>query len=79
MDVDFVNDDVVYRPYAGKPSRWRWPHVLVTGELKSNPMADAPPAAWIDLATYARKVLSAQDTLRFGLSAVRVPHAAVGI
>ncbi|KAL6835899.1 hypothetical protein J3E69DRAFT_361253 [Trichoderma sp. SZMC 28015] len=51
MDVDFVNDDVVYRPYAGKPSRFRWSHVLVPGELKSNPMADAPPAAWIDLAT----------------------------
>ncbi|KAL6790750.1 hypothetical protein J3E68DRAFT_429348 [Trichoderma sp. SZMC 28012] len=72
MDVDFVNDDFVYRPYAGKPSRCRWSHVLVPGELKSNPMADAPPPAWIDLATYARKALSAQDTLRLGLFAAHL-------
>ncbi|KAL6797862.1 hypothetical protein GGI42DRAFT_344632 [Trichoderma sp. SZMC 28013] len=67
MDVGFVNDDVVYRPYAGK-GRYRWSHVLVPGELKSNPMADAPQVAWIDLATYAREVLSAQYTRRFVLA-----------
>ncbi|KAK4071055.1 uncharacterized protein Triagg1_6422 [Trichoderma aggressivum f. europaeum] len=68
MDVGFVNNDVVYHPYAGKSGRYRWSHVLVPGELKSNPMADAPPVAWIDLATYAREVLSAQDTRRFVLA-----------
>lgn len=35
------------------------------GELKSNPAADTPSMARIDLATYAREMLSAQDTRRF--------------
>ncbi|KAL7948074.1 hypothetical protein V8C42DRAFT_351903 [Trichoderma barbatum] len=68
MDVGFVNDDFVPQPHLGKSGRYRWSHVLVPGELKSNPKADAPPLAWIDLATYAREVLSAQDARRFVLA-----------
>ncbi|KAM0265356.1 hypothetical protein ACHAQJ_000197 [Trichoderma viride] len=68
MDIGFVNDDFIYQPHMGKAGRYRWSHVLVPGELKSNPAADAPPIAWIDLATYAREVLSAQDTRRFVLA-----------
>ncbi|UKZ47865.1 hypothetical protein TrVGV298_002098 [Trichoderma virens] len=66
MDVGFVNSDFTHQ--LGKPSRYRWSHILVPGELKSNPKADAPPVAWIDLATYAREVLSAQDSRRFVLA-----------
>ncbi|KAJ4865388.1 hypothetical protein T069G_01918 [Trichoderma breve] len=68
IDVGSVNDDVVYRPYAGKLGRYRWSHVLVPGELKCTTMADAPPVAWIDLAGHAREVLSAQGTGRFVLA-----------
>ncbi|OTA05751.1 hypothetical protein A9Z42_0064620 [Trichoderma parareesei] len=68
MDIGFVNDDFVFRPELGRAARYRWSHILVPGELKSNPAADAPPLAWIDLATYAREVLSAQDTRRFVLA-----------
>ncbi|UKZ74422.1 hypothetical protein TrVFT333_002090 [Trichoderma virens FT-333] len=53
MDVGFVNSDFTHQ--LGKSSRYRWSHILVPGELKSNPKADAPPVAWIDLATYARE------------------------
>ncbi|KAH0491323.1 hypothetical protein TgHK011_002760 [Trichoderma gracile] len=68
MDIGFVNDDFVFRPELGRAGRYRWSHILVPGELKSNPASDAPPLAWIDLATYAREVLSAQDTRRFVLA-----------
>jgi len=30
--------------------------MLVTGELKSNPIEDGQEPAWLDLATYAREV-----------------------
>ncbi|RMD42106.1 hypothetical protein DV735_g2981, partial [Chaetothyriales sp. CBS 134920] len=67
MDIGFVNDDFTYDPKAERDSRYRWSHVLVPGELKSNPSADIPSIARIDIATYAREVLSAQDTRRFVL------------
>jgi hypothetical protein len=67
MDIGFVNDNFTYDPKAEKDSRYRWSHVLVPGELKSNPSADMLSIARIDLATYAREVLSAQDTRRFVL------------
>ncbi|KAH8654677.1 hypothetical protein BGZ61DRAFT_467601, partial [Ilyonectria robusta] len=47
--------------------RFRWSHILVAGELKSNPEADKASIAWIDLATYAREILAAKDTRRFVL------------
>jgi len=33
-----------------------WAEILVTGELKSNPVQDGQTPAWLDLATYAREV-----------------------
>ncbi|KAL7894830.1 serine/threonine-protein kinase Sgk2 [Trichoderma sp. SZMC 28014] len=66
VDIGFVNDD--FEPKPGREGRYRWSHILVPGELKSNPLADAPPLAWIDLATYVREVFSAQDTRRFALA-----------
>lgn len=65
MDIGFVNSDITYKPE--QESRYRWLHILVAGELKSNPAADIPSLAQIDLATYAREVLTAQDTRRFVL------------
>lgn len=62
LDVGFVDD-----PKAGKDSRCHWSHILVPGELKSNPSADKAAKAWLDLGTYAREVLAAQDTRRFVL------------
>lgn len=41
--------------------------MLVPGELKSNPSADRPSEAWLDLGRYAREVLAAQDSRRFVL------------
>ncbi|KAL7785643.1 hypothetical protein V8C37DRAFT_315231 [Trichoderma ceciliae] len=68
LDLGFVNDDFTYQAHLGRAGRYRWSHVMVPGELKSNPAADTPAVAWIDLATYAREVLSAQDTRRFVLA-----------
>lgn len=38
-----------------------WAEILVTGELKSNPIEDGQTPAWLDLATYTREVFRAQD------------------
>ncbi|KAK3367307.1 hypothetical protein B0T24DRAFT_387668 [Lasiosphaeria ovina] len=62
LDVGFVDD-----PKAGKDSKCHWSHILVPGELKSNPAADKASKAWLDIGTYAREVLAAQDTRRFVL------------
>ncbi|KAK3371889.1 hypothetical protein B0H63DRAFT_550189 [Podospora didyma] len=62
LDVGFVDD-----PKAGKDSKCHWSHILVPGELKSNPAADIAGKAWLDIGTYAREVLAAQDTRRFVL------------
>lgn len=62
LDVGFVDD-----PKAGKDSRCHWSQILVPGELKSNPSADKASKAWLDLGTYAREILAAQDTRRFVL------------
>ncbi|KAH2786354.1 hypothetical protein KXW38_004759 [Aspergillus fumigatus] len=48
-------------------TRYHWSHVLVLGELKSNPSADTASRTWRDLGRYAREVLTAQDTRRFAL------------
>ncbi|TWU73405.1 hypothetical protein ED733_003499 [Metarhizium rileyi] len=66
MDIGFVNSDITERPDAAG-SKYSWSHVLIAGELKSNPKADIASIAWIDLARYAREVLAAQDTRRFVL------------
>ncbi|KAK3175351.1 hypothetical protein OEA41_002598 [Lepraria neglecta] len=38
-----------------------WAQMLVTGELKSNPIENGQEVAWLDLATYAREVFRTQD------------------
>lgn len=67
MDIGFVNSDIIYKDTSEDDGRYRWSHILVPGELKSNCEADKASGAWIDLATYAREVLAAQDTRRFVL------------
>jgi hypothetical protein len=62
LDVGFVSD-----VKADKDSRCHWSQVLIPGELKSIPLADKASKAWLDLSTYAREVLAAQDTRRFVL------------
>ncbi|KAK3681658.1 hypothetical protein B0T22DRAFT_387304 [Podospora appendiculata] len=62
MDIGFVDN-----PRAGKDSRCHWSEILVPGELKSNPSADIPSQARLDLGRYAREVIAAQDTRRFVL------------
>ncbi|AEO60980.1 hypothetical protein MYCTH_2310762 [Thermothelomyces thermophilus ATCC 42464] len=62
LDIGFVDD-----PKAGKDSRCHWSQILVPGELKSNPAADRPSEARLDLGTYAREVFAAQGTRRFVL------------
>jgi hypothetical protein len=62
LDVGFVED-----PSAGQDSKRYWSHILVPGELKSNPSADTSSKAWLDLGRYAREVAAAQDTRRFVL------------
>ena len=42
-----------------------WSHILVPGELKSNPQEDNYSSTWLDLLRYAREVFSGQDTRRF--------------
>lgn len=42
-----------------------WSHILVPGELKSNPREDNHSSTWLDLVRYAREIFSAQDTRRF--------------
>lgn len=66
MDIGFVDSEIICEA-ASEDGKYRWSHILVPGELKSNWEADKPSIAWIDLATYAREVLAAQDTRRFVL------------
>jgi len=60
LDVGFVDD-------ATSTDRvlYDWSQILVPGELKSNPNADRHTSTWLDLARYAREVLTAQDSRRF--------------
>jgi hypothetical protein len=62
LDIGFVDDS-----NAGIDSKCRWSHILIPGELKSNPSADKASKAWLDLGRYAREVLAAQDSRRFVL------------
>ncbi|CAI6091430.1 unnamed protein product [Clonostachys chloroleuca] len=66
MDIGFVDSDITYNPDF-EDSRYRWSHILVAGELKSNPKADTASIAWIDLARYVREVFGAQENRRFVL------------
>jgi hypothetical protein len=62
LDVGFSND-----LRSDEHLRYGWSQILVPGELKSNPNADRHTSTWLDLARYAREVLTAQDTRRFVL------------
>ncbi|KAE8849627.1 hypothetical protein PTNB73_01362 [Pyrenophora teres f. teres] len=62
LDVSFVDD-----PNAGVNSKCKLSHILIPGELKSNPSADKASKVWLDLGRYAREVLDAQDSRRFVL------------
>ena len=44
-----------------------WSHILIPGELKSNPQEDNHSGTWLDLVKYVREVFGAQDTRRFVL------------
>jgi Fungal protein kinase len=44
-----------------------WSHIIIPGELKSNPREDSYSSTWLDLYRYVREVVSAQDKRRFVL------------
>ncbi|KAI5927512.1 serine/threonine-protein kinase Sgk2 [Camillea tinctor] len=67
LDISVVDDSFACDPEAEDYFEYCWSHVLIPGELKSNPSEDAAPNAWTDLVRYAREVLSAQATRRFVL------------
>jgi hypothetical protein len=67
MDIGLVNSDITYKPDAAD-SRYRWSHVLIAGELKSNPNADRASIAWIDLVRYAREVFTPESQQRCSLA-----------
>ncbi|XP_044720182.1 putative serine threonine-protein kinase [Hirsutella rhossiliensis] len=60
LDIGFVNSDITYKPDS-EDSRYRWSHILVAGELKSNPKADTSSIAWIDLASVPPALLVEQQ------------------
>ncbi|KAJ8130733.1 hypothetical protein O1611_g2895 [Lasiodiplodia mahajangana] len=45
-----------------------WSHILIPGEVKSNPKEDRQNKAWFDIGKYVREVFAAQDTRRFVLA-----------
>lgn len=59
LDVGFID--------SHRHGRGDWSHILIPGELKSNPAEDTAASAWLDVARYAREVFAAQDTRRFVL------------
>ncbi|KAI9774256.1 MAG: hypothetical protein M1840_004150 [Geoglossum simile] len=62
LDIGFANS-----METSKNLQCDWSEILVPGELRSNRNADKHTDTWLDLARYARHVLSAQDTRRFVL------------
>ncbi|KAH6607062.1 hypothetical protein Trco_003375 [Trichoderma cornu-damae] len=68
MDIGFVNNDFTHQLNMRRADKYCWSHVLVPGELQSNPAADTSTEAWISLAMYVQEVFSAQDTRRFVLA-----------
>ncbi|KAI0977456.1 hypothetical protein F4678DRAFT_413137 [Xylaria arbuscula] len=63
LDVGLVDD-----PMADKAGKYHWSHILVPGELKSNPNDDTASKAHLDIARYVREVFTAQPTRRFVLA-----------
>jgi hypothetical protein len=62
LDVGFANDTRISERVL-----YDWSQILVPGELKSNANADRHTSTWLNLARYAREVLTAQNTRRFVL------------
>ncbi|KAJ5471831.1 hypothetical protein N7539_008774 [Penicillium diatomitis] len=62
LDIGFVSD-----LNAKKNTLYQWPEITEPGVLKSYPAADTTSKAWLDLASYAREVLAAQDSRHFSL------------
>ncbi|PHH59413.1 hypothetical protein CDD81_3223 [Ophiocordyceps australis] len=67
LDVGFVRKKAISN-LASKKFKYHWWHILIPGELKSNPKADTESDAWLDIARYAREVLASQDNRRFVLA-----------
>ncbi|KAI1260709.1 hypothetical protein F5Y18DRAFT_245062 [Xylariaceae sp. FL1019] len=63
LDVGFVDD-----ANASTDARYHWSHILIPGELKSNPDDDTASKARLDLARYVKEVFTAQPTRRFVLA-----------
>lgn len=64
----------------GEGAQHDWSHILVLGELKSNPREDKHSSMWLDLVRYAREVLSTKTTRRYALGfTLRLDHAVVGV
>ncbi|KAH8158978.1 hypothetical protein CIB48_g9274 [Xylaria polymorpha] len=63
LDVGLVDD-----PKADKAGKYYWSHILVLGELKSNPNDDTASKAHLDIARYIKEVFIAQPTRRFVLA-----------
>jgi len=60
LDIGFVRN-----PRHRGPVQFDWSHVLVPGELKSNPKEDTHESTWLDLARYVREVFNTQESRRF--------------
>ncbi|KAI1109557.1 hypothetical protein F5Y14DRAFT_444609 [Nemania sp. NC0429] len=63
LDVGLVDD-----PKADRAGKYHWSHILVPGELKSNPSEDTASKAHLDIARYVKEVFTAQPTRRFVLA-----------
>ena len=64
LDVGFVNNASDKCKNEDEPT-FDWSHILIPGELKSNPREDNYSSTWCDISRYAREVFNGQDTRRF--------------
>jgi hypothetical protein len=62
LNIGFANDT-----RNSEKIRYDWSQILVPGELKSNPNADRHTSIWLNLARYAREILTVQNIRRFVL------------
>lgn len=66
LDVGLAyNSDNVLEESEGQS--YDWSHILIPGELKSNPREDNHSSTWLDLVRYVREIFSAQHSRRFVL------------
>ncbi|KAI1164025.1 hypothetical protein F5B18DRAFT_661377 [Nemania serpens] len=68
LDIGFVDVGFVDDPNADQAAKYHWQHILVLGELKSNPNDDTASKAHLDIARYVKEVFTAQPTRRFVLA-----------